>query len=123
MKNINAISFAVDPDNSQKVLPLKDPNLDNCYEFLLCDEDHTFAYAIQQHLLNHPEVKYVGYKKDHPSFEYVRIKIQTKSIDSGSESKAPDPRVIFLNACNELSQIFQNLESSFDKKTVNEMKY
>ena len=69
-------------------------------------EDHTLGNILRQQLLRDPRTRFAGYRKPHPLFDLVELKVQTDGTCQ--------PNQLVNDNCNTLVQHVDKISNAFD---------
>ena len=61
----------------QRVQYEKSTKIENFATIMVTDEDHTLGNVVRQQLLKDHRVRFAGYRRPHPLFDEVEIKVQS----------------------------------------------
>ena len=67
------------PPQDHKVSEEKDEKMPNASIFTIIKEDHTLGNMIRTQLHTNKQVRFAGYKPDHPTVHQVFVKVQTEA--------------------------------------------
>lgn len=93
--------------NVQRVKYENDGKLLNFATITVNEEDHTLGNILRQQLLRDKRTKFAGYRKPHPLFNLVEIKVQTNG--------QAEPWRLVQQACTDLSDHINKIDQSFDQ--------
>ena len=74
---------------------------------MINQEDHTLGNLVRNELLNDGRVRFSGYRKPHPLFDLLELKVR-----SNGEF---EPYQLVDNACSNLVDHIQKIQGEFDK--------
>ena len=98
-------------EKKDRVVYEKSTKIPNFACVTVTEEDHTLGNLIRQELLTDRRVRFAGYRKPHPLFDLVEIKIQSNGED--------EPCTLVNQACHNLIHHIDAIETSFDKALEN----
>ena len=107
-KNIAEGKFDV-KDTKERVTYEKSQKIANFATITIHEEDHTLGNIVRQQLLRDQRTRFAGYRKPHPLFDLVELKVQANN---------EEPFKLVEDACYNLTNHVDAIETSFQQALV-----
>ena len=98
-------------EKKQRVVYEKSYKVPNFATITVMEEDHTLGNIVRQQILTDRRTRFAGYRKPHPLFDLVEIKVQS--------NEEAEPFQLVNDACRSLIQHVEAMETSFENALMN----
>jgi DNA-directed RNA polymerase alpha subunit len=99
------IKKSIEEENPEKIQIIKYNPMDDTYEYIIDNEDHTIGCLINNANLENKECGFTGIIKPHPSFDKITMRVKG--------TPKTHPNKIMLNSISEITKNLEKIKKDF----------